>query len=41
MDVAWSPTHPAMFACADATGRVDLWNLNQVFFDLQKHKSLK
>lgn len=28
MDVAWSPEHPAMFASADASGRIDLWNLN-------------
>ncbi|XP_046686026.1 cytoplasmic dynein 1 intermediate chain 2-like [Homalodisca vitripennis] len=27
-DVAWSPTHPALFAAVDATGRLDLWNLN-------------
>lgn len=27
-DVAWSPTHPAMFATVDGTGRLDLWNLN-------------
>lgn len=26
-DVQWSPTHPALFACADGTGRLDLWNL--------------
>lgn len=23
----WSPTNPALFACADGTGRLDLWNL--------------
>nr|XP_039266416.1 cytoplasmic dynein 1 intermediate chain 2-like isoform X3 [Styela clava] len=28
MDVAWSPAHPSMFASADASGRIDLWNLN-------------
>ncbi|XP_051883406.1 cytoplasmic dynein 1 intermediate chain 2-like isoform X4 [Pristis pectinata] len=27
-DVMWSPTHPAMFACVDGMGRLDLWNLN-------------
>lgn len=27
-DVAWSPTHPALFATVDGTGRLDLWNLN-------------
>jgi len=27
-DVAWSPTHPALFAAVDGTGRLDLWNLN-------------
>ncbi|XP_051479224.1 cytoplasmic dynein 1 intermediate chain 2 isoform X2 [Apus apus] len=27
-DVMWSPTHPALFACVDGTGRLDLWNLN-------------
>lgn len=26
-DVQWSPTNPAVFACADGTGRLDLWNL--------------
>lgn len=29
MDVAWSPTHPALFAAVDGGGRLDLWNLNQ------------
>ncbi|KAF6113543.1 dynein cytoplasmic 1 intermediate chain 2 [Phyllostomus discolor] len=24
----WSPTHPALFACVDGMGRLDLWNLN-------------
>ncbi|XP_063360141.1 cytoplasmic dynein 1 intermediate chain [Cydia amplana] len=28
VDVRWSPTHPALFAAADAL-RLDLWNLNQ------------
>ncbi|XP_041698618.2 cytoplasmic dynein 1 intermediate chain 2 isoform X6 [Coregonus clupeaformis] len=27
-DVMWSPTHPALFACVDGSGRLDLWNLN-------------
>uniref|UniRef100_A0A6M2CPV1 Putative cytoplasmic dynein intermediate chain n=1 Tax=Rhipicephalus microplus TaxID=6941 RepID=A0A6M2CPV1_RHIMP len=27
-DVRWSPVHPALFACVDGTGRLDLWNLN-------------
>jgi dynein intermediate chain len=26
-DVAWSPINPALFATADGTGRLDLWNL--------------
>jgi WD40 repeat protein len=26
-DVQWSPVNPALFACADGTGRLDLWNL--------------
>lgn len=26
-DVKWSPNNPAMFATADGTGRVDIWNL--------------
>lgn len=29
MDVKWSPTHPALFAAVDGSGRLDLWNLNQ------------
>lgn len=29
LDVAWSPVHPALFACVDGSGRLDLWNLNQ------------
>ncbi|KPJ05431.1 Cytoplasmic dynein 1 intermediate chain [Papilio xuthus] len=28
-DVRWSPAHPALFAAADAAGRLDLWNLNR------------
>lgn len=28
-DVMWSPVHPALFACVDGLGRVDLWNLNK------------
>uniref|UniRef100_A0A8C4GR49 Dynein cytoplasmic 1 intermediate chain 2 n=1 Tax=Dicentrarchus labrax TaxID=13489 RepID=A0A8C4GR49_DICLA len=27
-DAMWSPTHPALFACVDLAGRLDLWNLN-------------
>ncbi|XP_056374914.1 cytoplasmic dynein 1 intermediate chain 1 isoform X2 [Hyla sarda] len=27
-DVMWSPQHPALFACVDGMGRLDLWNLN-------------
>lgn len=27
-DSMWSPTHPALFACVDLAGRLDLWNLN-------------
>ncbi len=26
-DVQWSPINPALFACVDGTGRLDLWNL--------------
>ncbi|XP_018566267.1 cytoplasmic dynein 1 intermediate chain isoform X1 [Anoplophora glabripennis] len=29
LDVKWSPTHPALFAAVDGSGRLDLWNLNQ------------
>ncbi|XP_026738385.1 cytoplasmic dynein 1 intermediate chain isoform X5 [Trichoplusia ni] len=29
VDVRWSPTHPALFAAADAAGKIDLWNLNR------------
>ncbi|KAI9187874.1 hypothetical protein H9P43_002265 [Blastocladiella emersonii ATCC 22665] len=28
-DVAWSPTHPAVFAAVDGSGHLDLWNLNE------------
>jgi len=38
-DVQWSPTHPAVFATADGTGIVSLWNINQsieVFFFFKK-----
>jgi len=28
-DVAWSPTHPAVFASVDGAGRLDLWDLNR------------
>ncbi|XP_041038422.1 cytoplasmic dynein 1 intermediate chain 2-like, partial [Carcharodon carcharias] len=28
-DVMWSPIHPALFACVDGMGRLDLWNLNE------------
>lgn len=27
-DVKWSPIHPALFACVDGMGRLDVWNLN-------------
>jgi dynein intermediate chain len=27
-DARWSPLHPAVFATADGTGKLDLWNLN-------------
>uniref|UniRef100_A0A7N8YGV4 Dynein cytoplasmic 1 intermediate chain 2 n=1 Tax=Mastacembelus armatus TaxID=205130 RepID=A0A7N8YGV4_9TELE len=27
-DVMWSPIHPALFACVDGVGHLDLWNLN-------------
>ncbi|XP_076337983.1 cytoplasmic dynein 1 intermediate chain 1-like isoform X2 [Tachypleus tridentatus] len=26
-DVSWSPIHPALFACVDGMGRLDVWNL--------------
>ncbi|KAK6620428.1 hypothetical protein RUM44_006829 [Polyplax serrata] len=28
-NVAWSPTHPSVFAAVDGTGKLDIWNLNQ------------
>lgn len=28
-DIAWSPTHPSVFAAVDGTGKLDIWNLNQ------------
>eukprot|EP00939_MAST-03C_sp_MAST-3C-sp1_P000470 g470.t1 len=28
LDVQWSPSHPAVFAAADAMGSLQLWNLN-------------
>ncbi|KAJ2083937.1 hypothetical protein GGI01_000660 [Coemansia sp. RSA 376] len=28
-DARWSPVHPSVFASADGTGRLALWNLNQ------------
>lgn len=27
-DVKWHPTHPALFATVDGSGKFDLWNLN-------------
>jgi dynein intermediate chain len=27
-DVKWSPVHPALFACVDGAGMLDLWNIN-------------
>ncbi|KAG8192655.1 hypothetical protein JTE90_009685 [Oedothorax gibbosus] len=27
-DVSWSPVHPALFACVDGLGNLDIWNLN-------------
>lgn len=30
-DVAWSPTHPALFATASSNGSVELWNLATSF----------
>ncbi|XP_038622649.1 cytoplasmic dynein 1 intermediate chain 1 isoform X2 [Tachyglossus aculeatus] len=27
-DAMWSPAHPALFACVDGMGRLDLWDLN-------------
>lgn len=28
-DVQWSPSHPALFASIDGSGRLDFWNINQ------------
>ncbi|KAJ3184802.1 hypothetical protein HDU85_001481 [Gaertneriomyces sp. JEL0708] len=28
-DVKWSPVHPSVFGCVDASGRVDVYDLNQ------------
>lgn len=28
LDVKWHPQHPAMFGSVDASGRLDIWNLN-------------
>eukprot|EP01117_Protostelium_nocturnum_P007231 TRINITY_DN2586_c0_g1_i1.p1 TRINITY_DN2586_c0_g1~~TRINITY_DN2586_c0_g1_i1.p1 ORF type:complete len:506 (+),score=173.11 TRINITY_DN2586_c0_g1_i1:525-2042(+) len=28
-DVKWCPSHPSVFASADGTGSLDLWNLNE------------
>ena len=30
-DVGWSPVHPALFACVDGSGKLDIWNLNNDF----------
>lgn len=27
-DIEWSPAHPALFACGDGHGNLDLWNIN-------------
>ncbi|KAF8763540.1 Cytoplasmic dynein 1 intermediate chain 2 like protein [Argiope bruennichi] len=27
-DVSWSPIHPAVFACVDGLGNLDIWNIN-------------
>ncbi|KAM4688375.1 cytoplasmic dynein 1 intermediate chain 1 isoform 2-T3 [Discoglossus pictus] len=27
-DVMWSPVHPALYACVDGMGRLDVWDLN-------------
>lgn len=35
-DTMWSPTHPALFACVDLSGRLDLWNLNN---DTEVHRN--
>lgn len=28
-DVAWSPSHPSVFACIDGSGCLYIYNLNQ------------
>ena len=30
-DISWSPVHPALFACVDGSGKLDIWNLNNDF----------
>jgi len=27
-DVKWSPKHPAVFACGDGSGKLDIWNIH-------------
>ncbi|TNN28504.1 Cytoplasmic dynein 1 intermediate chain 2 [Liparis tanakae] len=39
-DVMWSPTHPALFACVDGVGHLDLWNLNNDTEVLQCYSTL-
>lgn len=29
LDVAWSPSHPALFASVDGSGHLDFWDLNK------------
>jgi len=29
LDAQWSPVHPALFAAADASGGLNLWNINE------------
>lgn len=42
-DVMWSPTHPALFACVDGVGHLDLWNLNNdtevILIDISQQSS--
>ncbi|KFB43254.1 AGAP000320-PB-like protein [Anopheles sinensis] len=33
MDVAWSPINPALFASVNASGHLNLWNLNQSTYE--------
>lgn len=45
-DAMWSPTHPALFACVDLAGRLDLWNLNndtevRIMHNALKKRSIK